>query len=158
MQDEIQIKSCLVDLDGTLVDVEEIRWMVTGKRKNFHDFHMQSIHQPPILHVLNLIRKLHENGYKIFVMTGRESKYRDISLEWLEKYQIEFSGLIMRKEGDYRSDIEVKSELFNDHLSNANVVIAIDDKASLRELWDRSGVETVLEPDECQNYINEFLN
>ena len=49
----------------------------------------------------------------------------------------------MRSEGDYRPDTIVKKELFDNHVRNKyNVVLAIDDRPCMVDLWNDLGIKT----------------
>jgi hypothetical protein len=55
--------------------------------------------------------------------------------------------LYMRKENDYRSDVEVKADLYpqilKDFDNKIHVVFAIDDKQEICELWQSKGIPTL---------------
>ena len=58
MANDLQKRLAIFDLDGTLVDVNNIRHYVEGKKKNFDLFHKESINCPPNEKVLFLNRTI----------------------------------------------------------------------------------------------------
>jgi uncharacterized pyridoxamine 5'-phosphate oxidase family protein len=138
--------AAIIDLDGTLVDVSSIRYLVEGKKKNFDQFHLDSAKCPPKNLVVKITQKLFENGFKIFILSGRVEKYRELSVNWLSSYNIDFHELHLRKNNDFRDDVTVKKEMF-ENLKGNDFVVAIDDREKLRELWKSLQIPNVIDPE-----------
>ena len=51
----------------------------------------------PISKTLELIKKLHENGCDIVLMTARYEEDREKTEKWLKQYEVPYSKLIMDK-------------------------------------------------------------
>lgn len=99
-------------------------------------------------HVAELLRMYKSNGYKIVIMSGRnsgnskdEAKYRTLTEQWLAKYELPYDLLLMRNAYDRRSDDIVKLELFNSIKDDFNVCLAVDDRDRVVELWRRLGIK-----------------
>ena len=137
----------IFDLDGTLVDVTSVRHNVEGKKKDFDKFHKESLSCPPYKKVLSLNKTLQESAdICIVILTGREEKYRSLSEQWLEINSISYSALLMRPNHDFRKNVEVKKEIYDDYKSNFFPYLAIDDTPELRELWKEVGFSLVYDP------------
>jgi len=86
--------------------------------------------------------------YKILFVTGREGteQCRKDTLEWItsnfrDPACDEVWELFMRKEGDYRKDVEVKEEIYeNDIEPYYNVITAFDDRDSVVKMWREKGI------------------
>lgn len=52
-------------------------------------------------------------GYTQLVVTGRSDEIRKLTEDWLLNNGVFFDRLYMRKEGDYREDSIVKSEILD---------------------------------------------
>ena len=147
MSIELQKRLAIFDLDGTLVDVTKIRHYVEGKKKNFDLFHKESINCPPNEKVLVLNRTLAMNhNVYIAVFTGREEKYRELSEQWLDNNKVSYHCLLMRSDNDFRSNVIIKNELFENFKFNYLTYLAIDDTPELRLLWKRVGFLNVYDP------------
>ena len=88
----------------------------------------------------------------IIFLSGRESteQCRTDTISWLKKHtkieneEFYSSRLFMRKEGDHRKDYIVKNEIYErDILPHYNVILAIDDRDSIVDLWRSKGILTL---------------
>jgi FMN phosphatase YigB (HAD superfamily) len=138
-------RAAIVDLDGTLVDVTSIRYLVEGDKKNFNKFHESSAGCPANPKVAEFTKLLFKRGFKIIIMSGRVERYSELSSKWLLSNNISFHELLLRKNDDFRPDVEVKRDLFRT-LNNYKIQIAIDDRNGLRDLWKELGVQLVINP------------
>lgn len=57
-----------------------------------------SLSSEPIWPVVKLLKWAHENNVKIFLITGRSEKFRDVTVKNLQKFNIPFDGLYMKSE------------------------------------------------------------
>ena len=84
-----------------------------------------------------------ESGYKIKVMSGRDSVCRDATRKWIIDGAIKFGAncgfdldLHMRAEGDMRKDTIIKEELFFKYVDgNYKVKAVYDDRNCIVRLW-----------------------
>lgn len=139
---------CVIfDVDGTL----------TLGPENRSAYEWDKVSQDlPRLNLFNTMVALKNEGYKIIVLSGRDSVCRKDTLKWLERWysyldnmshdftnfpQIE---LYMRPENDMRSDIDVKLELFFNHIDGKyNVCAVYDDRPKvIRNVWLELGFDT----------------
>lgn len=147
MNKNIQKRLAIFDLDGTLVDVNSIRHYVEGKNKNFDLFHKESVNCPPNKKVLSLNKYLSmSQDIYIAILTGREEKYRELSEKWLQKNKVSYHCLLMRQNNDFRSNVTIKNELFENFKSNYLPYLAIDDTLELRKIWMKVGFMHVYDP------------
>lgn len=147
MANILQNRLAIFDLDGTLVDVTNIRHYVEGKKKNFDLFHKESINCPPNEKVLFLNRTLAmTQDIYIAIFTGREEKYRGLSEQWLDDNKVSYHCLLMRQDNDFRSNVTIKNELFENFKFNYLLYLAIDDTPELRKLWGQVGFLNIYDP------------
>ena len=72
----------------------------------------------------------------VFIVTGREEKYREVTEKWLAKNNIRHDSLHMRVDGDKRPDTEVKKEIFNNCFSGKyNVLFILEDRARVTKMY-----------------------
>lgn len=152
----------IVDMDGTYADVEhrrklkengKIDWSVFGDEKLMEkDGVNQWCHE-----IINGLW-LKPNLAFLFV-TGRMEKYRRVTEFWLFDRAMEMvqtapvynnthrpgRHLFMRADNDFRSDTEVKLEIYNKHIKDYyDVLFALDDRPSVCRMWREQGI-TVLQ-------------
>lgn len=85
--------------------------------------------------VLDTVCSLDEAGIHILAMTGREEKYKQETLDWLDRNGVPWRELHMREEGDQRSDNIIKAELFERVRKQYNILFALDDRDRVVRLW-----------------------
>jgi hypothetical protein len=74
-------------------------------------------------------------------MSGRDSVCREETWAWMERHEVLFDVLHMRREGDCRPDSAVKAELFWRHVAPRwDVRGVIDDRASVVAMWRAMGL------------------
>lgn len=139
-------KAIIVDLDGTLVDVREIRHFLANRPRDFDSFHSSSRNSPPNEIVGKLVTRLNALGFQICVLSGRSDKWRDLSTKWLAQHNIPHAELLLRAIGDFRADIVVKQEMFLKLGEKYDVVLAFDDNPAIVSLWRELGIPCVAVP------------
>ena|SRR5690242_14782162 len=128
----------LVDMDGTLADVSHrLHWVRAGK-KNWKKFFREMHKDPPNPVVLDWVRNLVPE-YQIVIVSGRPADYRDMTVDWLNRYGVPFSEIYMRPSGDRRPDHIVKRELLEE-IGEERVAFVIDDRNSVCDMWRGQGL------------------
>jgi predicted kinase len=119
-------KAIICDLDGTLA-------LMNGRNPFDASKCDQDLLNEPVANVLRNYKKL---GYKILLVSGREDRYKEPTLRFLEKHAIEFDELIMRKSQDNRKDSIIKTEIYNDFIKDKYFVeFALDDRNQVVDTW-----------------------
>lgn len=133
-------KAIIVDLDGTLCDVEHRLHFIKSEKKDWDSFHQNCEHDTVELWCQNLIAAMKAQGHTIILMTGRDDPYREITENWLVKNKISYDLLLMRKEKDFRPDQEVKSELYDEHVKkDFEIEFIVEDRDSVVSMWRQRG-------------------
>ncbi len=121
----------IFDIDGTLA--------LHGDKRSVYDTEKceGDLVNESVRTVLNNIKQ----PRNIFLLSGREDKFRDKTERWLKNNEIEYTGLYMRPTGDSRKDHVVKQELFENHIKGRyNVVAVVDDRLRVCRMWHRLGL------------------
>lgn len=119
-------KAIICDLDGTLA-------LMNGRNPFDASKCDQDELNEPVANVLRNYKKL---GYEILLVSGREDRYKEPTLRFLEKHTIEFDDLIMRKSQDNRKDSIVKTEIYNDFIKDKYFVeFVLDDRNQVVDTW-----------------------
>jgi predicted kinase len=119
-QDENLPKAYIFDIDGNIAENS------TGRSP----FEWDKVdNDTPINIVIEQLKFIKNNGYKIVLVSGRDSISRKKTEYWLEFYEIPYDDLFMREENDFRKDSVVKKEIFNNLIKKKyNVLAAFDDR------------------------------
>ncbi len=129
-------------MDGTLADVRHRLHHIKGSgRKNWHRFFEGMDEDKPNPEILQMVRQ-YAQDHEIVIVTGRPDSYRRRTIQWLKRYQVPFSRLFMRPQGDHRPDYIVKKEIF-DALGpdRDRVLLVIDDRPSVCDMWRDCGLK-----------------
>lgn len=133
-------KNCiLVDMDSTLC------YNLSGRPFYGEGAAEGMLEDIPAKEVINLVEKYtSDDNVDVIVLTGREDTIdiRNATETWLTKHiKGPISKLIMRNEGDYRSDVECKLDLFKREIEPYyNVLFALEDSSEITKLWRDNGI------------------
>ena len=91
--------------------------------------------------VARTIAALRFNGHRIVLCSGRDSKHRGVTEDWLFRKDVTYDDLLMREEGDVRRDSVVKLELFDRHIRyTTRVTHVLDDRDRVVSVWRALGI------------------
>ena len=135
-RNEQSLPQCIIcDLDGTLS-------LMNGRSPYKGQDCQSDIINPPVASVISLF---HLSGVKIVLVSGRNSDNGAEleTLNWLEKVKISsfIDKIYMRNPGDNRSDVDVKIDIYNNHIKgNLMVLFCLDDRKSVIRMWHDIGL------------------
>lgn len=149
-------KYVIVDIDGTLADVRHRLHHVEGPgKKDWKAFFEKMDRDKPVREILEQVRGL-SSRHGVIVVTGRPEQYRERTEAWLRKHRVPYERLFMRRKGDHRPDYEAKRVVFKD-IDPKQVVLAIDDRPPVCEMYERHGIKCQLVvSDEKNQRVNEI--
>jgi hypothetical protein len=146
----------IVDVDGTLCDITTALHHLNGETHGFQKngrpvkrldlFHAASALCPPNQVAIDYCVQAAEVGHHLIIVTARMEEWRDLTVTWLHQHlkpamhaaghYDRVCGPHMRRQDDYRPDVEIKME----------IVGAIDDNPSVVQLWRSEGIPTTEVP------------
>ncbi len=125
-QDESLPKAVICDLDGTLS-------LLNGRDPYNASTCDKDLLNTPVASVLKMAKA---QGYKIILLSGREDKYREPTMRFLEKHEIGYDQLLMRTTNDFRKDNIIKRELFEREIQGKYFVnFLLDDRNQVVDMW-----------------------
>jgi phosphoglycolate phosphatase-like HAD superfamily hydrolase len=139
----------IFDLDGTLTDCRHRLHFVEDKpqegkkKKDWKAFFEAGVHDTPHKHMIQLAAVLTLFRFKLVFCTGRPESYRGDTLAWLgDHVKFRHDALLMRRDGDYRPDTEVKSEMVDEIVNQFGFkpVLAFDDRQAVAEMFQKRGI------------------
>jgi FMN phosphatase YigB (HAD superfamily) len=135
------IKAVIFDIDGTLADCQHRRHFVEKAPKDWEAFYAGMIHDKPKPNVVALTRML-SAFMPILLVTGRPEKWLQHTIAWLEEHGVLYEALFMRKDGDFRSDVDLKAEIYCESIAPCwNISLVVDDRTSVVKMWRELGLE-----------------
>lgn len=129
----------IFDIDGTLADVSERIHHVRQKPKNWKAFFKGMAEDKTIHSMVRLCNMLYESGVQIVLCSGRSEEHRPETVDWLEKHRVKFHELLLRRDGDYRSDVDVKREILAG-LDKDKILFVVEDRSRVVEMWREEGL------------------
>lgn len=118
--------AAIFDIDGTLahmVDRHAYDWDKVGN----------DIVDPEIAMLTDMYYK---RGYKVLLVSGRDSVSEGLTREWLDKHKIDYTALFMRPAGNVEPDYEIKRMIFETHIhQNYDVRVVVDDRSQTVLMW-----------------------
>ena len=129
----------IFDIDGTLADVSERIHHVRNKPKNWNAF-FQGMAQDKAIHsMVRLCNILYEAGMQILLCSGRSEEHRDQTVQWLAEKEVNYHELILRRDGDRRSDNIVKREMLAG-IDKSKILFVVEDRSRVVEMWRSEGL------------------
>ena len=124
----------IVDIDGTLAlhshHRDPYEWRSADK----------DLPNIPVVVAVQALA-MHSSVAAIIAVSGRHEKARQLTMRWLEDHEVPFARLLMRADGDNRSDEIVKEELFRTQIEPCYTIGGvIDDRARVVAMWRRLGL------------------
>ena len=138
----------IFDLDGTLANIDARRAlsMDDNNKMNWNKFFDPlniPLDQPnqPVIHMAKMLK---EQGFKIFIFSGRSGVTLQATVEWLQDNNIPCDKLMMRpKEKLFMKDADLKQLWLNDKelIPNISDVFAVfDDRDQVVEMWRKNNL------------------
>lgn len=125
-QDTSLPKAIICDLDGTLALMDDRNPFDASKADK--DRLNES--------VASTLRLFSQNGYEILLVSGREDRFKEPTIKFLEKHSISYNRLLMRKSKDYRKDSIVKREIYEGAIQGKYYVeFVLDDRDQVVDMW-----------------------
>lgn len=130
----------IVDLDGTLADNSHRVHHITGEKKDWKTYN-SLIPNDRINDWCDTIVKKFFGPWSVLLVTGRPESTRKDCEEWLRKYSVPYTQLLMRGSGDFRADWIVKEMIYQDEIKNKyQTLFVLDDRKTVVEMWRRNGL------------------
>lgn len=132
-----------VDIDGTL-----------AKMANRGPFEWEKVGDDlPREEIVAMVKGLFLAGYRVVVLSGRDSVCMPQTKKWLIDHGVPYDCLFMRKEKDSRKDYIIKEELFWAHVADKfNVKLIVDDRPQVVRLWYSLGIPCAAVADQLEEF------
>ena len=125
-------KTVVVDVDGT-----------TAKSVSRGPFDESRVMEDePYTVVAAWVRSLYQSC-NVIIVSGRHDGCGDDTWDWHEMHDIPFDHMLMRHNGDNRSDVIVKQEILNELaavIGKENIAFVIDDRPRVVDMWKSNGL------------------
>lgn len=132
------------DLDGTLANIDHRIHL--AENKQWDEFNSLSVNDALNPDVVTFLDVAIEANYNILLLTGRSAKWAWLTREWLFDRDVNdlFEQLIMRPEGDFSPDHQLKPRLLAEFFggieeARESVLFALENNDRVVEAWRNLG-------------------
>lgn len=112
----------IFDIDGTIADLGHRLHFIQQEPPDWESFFASCGKDEPIVEVISLMRAI-ALRHDIALLTGRSDECRNTTENWLDRYDVPYCSMHMRKHGDHRQDNVVKGELLDVLLTENDIPI-----------------------------------
>lgn len=134
------MKAYIVDIDGTLANIEHRLHFIKQKPKDWDGFFAACGDDKPIQDVIGVIRCLAQSA-RIIYLTGRPERVRHETLVWFGQHGVPSGRLIMREDSDHRPDTIAKKELMEKLGEGGYQIVGVfEDRPSVCRVWREMGL------------------
>ena len=134
----------VVDLDGTLCDCAHRQDY--ARAGQWEEFHGRLVHDRPHEDVAYFLKEL-SFYHKVIAVTGRNEAFRQLTWDWLKKHKLDenIDEILMRPDGDWSPDHELKTQMLEKALGNKSTVlervaIVLEDRDKVIEAYRNYGL------------------
>lgn len=132
----------LVDIDNVLASAWEREHLIS---ESWDAYHSASRADEPLSDIIDLVNALARDGFVVILLTGRNEKYRGITIGWLAQHGVELDDLIMRPDDDYRPAGEMKlamalARFVDEQGMRDQVAFILDDSENVIKAFQGVGV------------------
>lgn len=148
-------QAVIFDRDGTLASVDWCRPLARDQgtprevARSWRNFHGMLPFDSVVPDVADMLRAV-PDGVHRFMFSGRaagdhvgDTHRRLQMLDWIRKNDLPVDTLMMRAGGDDRKDDLIKSEFLDLVLPHFDVVLVVDDRPQVCDMWRRRGMPLV---------------
>jgi hypothetical protein len=141
---EKQVNKVFVfDIDGTLSNLEHRLGYIRKTPKDWTTFKALIPFDTPHEDIIWLTQCFKSHG-SIILCSARDETNRKETLEWLDKHNVYFDDLFMRKANDYRDDGLIKKELLEQIKTEwGNPFMWFDDRNRVVESLREEGIRVL---------------
>lgn len=156
MADTNRLKIAIVDIDGTLANVEHrLHFILDKKPKDWEGFFSETSRDTLNEWCLDFIHTLINRGIKIVLLTGRPKRSKEVTEAWLRKYQVPYHALFMRNDGNFMDDVSYKKRALNKKILGQDlfgtgqlfelddIAIAVDDRDGILQMFKEHKIKTL---------------
>ena len=134
----------LVDIDGTLMDMEHRRHFVTIGNKDWDSFldPAQMALDTPNWPVANVVAGLNSTvTNRVIMVSARNERHREVTEQQMAELGLGTCFLFLRADDDFRADDEFKLDVLTElRAADMEPDLVFDDRNRVVEMWRREGV------------------
>lgn len=141
----------VIDMDGTLANVDGRRHHVTGKHRDYDAFHAGIPDDPVNGWCSMLMEAMIKFHVRVVIVSARPKKTEADTLQWLGSRGVYFHELfILRPDGDSTPDQELKRAWLKSY-GNERILFVVDDRSKVVKMWREEGITAL----QCDDWVEK---
>lgn len=137
-------KYIVVDLDGTLANIEHRLHFVQQKKKQFEKFYAATYQDSMNKWCYELIMAANNSGIRVFIVSARPNRLFLTTAQWLVQRGIpqgHIELVLLRGEKDFTPDHELKRNwLRGNPKIKQHILFVVDDRQRVVDMWREEGL------------------
>lgn len=130
----------VIDMDGTLANVDHRRHWVQGKKRNYEAFHAELSNDPVNEAIASLMEGMGRVDMEIVIVSARPESLFEPTVAWLAKNEIHYDSLrLLRPDGDSTPDQELKRAWLYRY-GKDRILFVVDDRSKVVKMWRDEGL------------------
>lgn len=129
----------IFDIDGTLADISARRHHLEKRPKDWDAFFAAMREDAAVAPLVRLCNTLYDAGFHLLLCSGRPERYRDDTVAWLTREGVKYHALLLRRDDDRRSDVEVKRDLLAG-FDKERIAFVVEDRTRVVDMWRAQGL------------------
>lgn len=134
----------LVDIDGTLMNMEHRRHFVTDGNKDWESFldPTQMALDTPNWPVANVVAGLNSTvTNRVIMVSARNERHREVTEQQMADIGLGSCFLFLRANDDFRADDEFKLDVLTElRAADMSPDLVFDDRNRVVDMWRREGI------------------
>jgi len=132
----------VIDLDGTLCNVDHRLHYVRSKKKNFTKFYAEVGNDTPNDWCLYMLSSLFHYRMIIVLVSARPKELTVETRNWLAKWNIPFHSLYLIRPSytDSTPDVELKQAWLDKFVDKDRISFTVDDRQRVVDMWRKNGL------------------
>ena len=127
------------DLDGTIADHRHRQCYAEMVPRDWDSYNIGMNDDPVIESVAFIMGLLNlcSPTCRVEIWTGRPERFRDLTVKWLDRHNIQYARLRMRPDDDLRNVNDIKGEWLNE---GPLPDFVFDDRSKQAKFWNNKGI------------------
>jgi len=132
-------KTVIVDLDGTLADINHRVPLVKQEKPDWDAFYDACKYDALNQWCADLMDAMADT-HNVIILSGRSKRCLKDTRDWLKKNNVSYHKLVLvREERDYTPDQDLKRDWMRKFTGRRNVAFIVDDRTRVVEMWRAEG-------------------
>jgi hypothetical protein len=134
------MKTIVIDLDGTLANVDHRTHYVRRDRPEWDAFYEACDKDSLNVWCAKLMESFYMRGYEVLIVSARRDTEKAKTLQWLSNHKVQYSELIMLRKGNESTPDTKLKKAWLDSYGKEKILFIVDDRQKVVDMWRSEGM------------------